>query len=523
MTNDSFVRESNFMKNRILLIVAIFTGKIGYYILQILGKQGTALPGKISLKIYPNILSDLGERCDKTLIITGTNGKTTTNNLINHILNGKYENVVSNLKGANMIQGVITSFIVNTKKQYDWGVFEVDEGSMPKILKYISSPNYIILTNFFRDQLDRYGEVDNTVNLVYNSLINANKLNNFNNNANSDNFNVNSWKNTKETSNTEKKSNINHTTLIINADDPLNSKFNDLPNKKIYYGVEENNFSKEDPTVAEAIFCINCGKRLEYDYINYGNIGKYQCPECGMKREYLNYYVDSIDINNNSYIFNVKVNKKDREKNKKENKKNKTDKKNIVLEKEFIFKYMGIYNIYNCLAAISFGLENGLEIDYIKKRIENFEYKLGRMETIEIPYKNKEVTLILSKNPVGLSEVLSTISYDTNPKTIMFLLNADPADGADISWIWDADIEQIADISNLNKFYAGGKRSEEVSLRIKYAGLDINKIETFSSNESNIKKSIKSMLNNNTQKNYIIGTFTAMPVARKILINEQKK
>ncbi|MDR0956424.1 MAG: hypothetical protein LBL77_00935, partial [Endomicrobium sp.] len=275
------------MKNKILLIFSIFIGKITYIGLQILGKQGTALPGKIAIKLYPNILEDLGKKCDKILVITGTNGKTTTNNLINHILNGKYKNVVSNLKGANMIQGVITSFIVNNKNSYDWGVFEVDEGSIPNVLKYIQ-PNYMILTNFFRDQLDRYGEVDNTVKLVYDSINTLNKK-----------------------IEKEKLTKINEsdlTTLIMNTDDPLNMKFNDLPNKKIHYGVNENNFSKKELNVAEAIFCVNCGHRLEYDYINYGNIGKYKCEKCGLERTDLEYFVDSIDIKDNNYIFNVSIN-----------------------------------------------------------------------------------------------------------------------------------------------------------------------------------------------------------------------
>ncbi|KZX15027.1 UDP-N-acetylmuramate--L-alanine ligase [Methanobrevibacter cuticularis] len=451
------------MKNKLLFRLSIFIGKVIFLGLQILGKQGTALPGKIALKIYPSILNDLSKKCEKIIVITGTNGKTTTNNLINHILNGKYENIVSNLKGANMIQGVVTSFIVNNKNKYEWGIFEVDEGSVPNVIEFIT-PNYMILTNFFRDQLDRYGEVDNTVKLVYDSL----------------------------------KS--NDTTLIINADDPLNLKFDDLNNNKIYYGVEENNFSKKELSVAEAIFCVKCGKRLEYDYINYGNIGKFKCERCGAERVSLDYSVESIDMKDNSYEFLVKIHEKKKE--------------------SFIFRYMGIYNIYNCLAAITFAVEIGLDLEYIKEKIENFEYKLGRMETINFP--NKDVILVLSKNPVGLSEVLSTIAYDEDDKSVLFILNDEPADGKDISWIWDANIEEIADISSITNFYSSGMRSEEVSLRIKYAGFPEEKIKTFPSCKDNIKRSVKEILNDNQSKSYIIGTFTAMPKARKILIKEQK-
>ncbi|KZX12135.1 MurT ligase domain-containing protein [Methanobrevibacter filiformis] len=449
--------------NKLRFTFSIFIGKLAFLGLKLLKKQGTALPGKIALKIYPNILKYMGNKCDKIVIITGTNGKTTTNNLINHVLSGKYS-VVSNIKGSNMIQGVVTPFIVDSAKRYDWGVFEVDEGSIPIVSQYITA-DYMILTNFFRDQLDRYGEVDSTVKLVKSAIKPG-------------------------------------TTLILNGDDPLNSKFEELPNKKIYYGVLKNKLSKSELSVAEAIFCSKCGNRLEYNYLNYGNIGHYKCRECGLERPKLKYYVSSVDVESNKYKFTA----------------------NSLTEKnsKFVFRYLGLYNIYNCIAAIAFSYENGLKYDYVKNKLENFDYKLGRMETIK--FKTKDVILILSKNPVGLSEVLSTIGYDTNKKSVMFVLNDASADGKDISWIWDADMEQIANINTINKFYASGHRSEEVALRLKYAGFDEEKIKIYeSTKENNIKNSIKNLLKDGESKSYVIGTFTAMPVARNILIKEQTK
>ncbi|MCL2116703.1 MAG: MurT ligase domain-containing protein [Methanobrevibacter sp.] len=446
--------------------LTVFIGKLIFFGLKLLKKQGTALPGKIALKLYPTILKEMGKKCKKTLIISGTNGKTTTNNLINHILNGKYDNIVSNLKGANMIQGVVTSFIVNDKNSYDWGVFEVDEGSIPTVTKYIDNPDYIILTNFFKDQLDRFGEVENTIKIVHEGIKNLDS------------------------------------TLILNGDDPSSLKFNDLNNKKIYYGLNENKFSKTDHTVAEAIFCGNCGNRLDYDFISYGNVGKYYCNNCGFKRPNLDYLAESIDIKENSYEFTVKT----------------KNKENTIV----YFKYLGIYNIYNSIAAIAFSCENGLNLTFIKERIESFDYKLGRMETLKFP--DKEVILVLSKNPVGLSEVLTTFSYDESKKSIMFILNDTPADGKDVSWIWDADVEQLNKIKNIANFYCSGVRAEDAALRVKYAGLDTNKIKIYSSsNETDIETSINDILNQNVEKVVIIGTFTATPAARTILINKLSK
>ena len=176
--------------------------------------NATALPGKIAIKLNPELLSILNERCKKKVIITGTNGKTTTNNLINHILHSKYDDVLSNLRGANMPQGVASAFLNNIKKEYDWGVFEVDEGSIPDVVKYIK-PDYVLITNFFRDQLDRFGEIENTAKIVYEALEPLN------------------------------------TTLILNADDPMVAKFKDLGKNSIYYGVKKSNFSTMAQKVVE--------------------------------------------------------------------------------------------------------------------------------------------------------------------------------------------------------------------------------------------------------------------------------
>ncbi|MDR2967398.1 MAG: MurT ligase domain-containing protein [Methanobacteriaceae archaeon] len=443
--------------------ITVFIGKLIFFSLNLLGKQGTALPGKVALKLYPSILKEMGKKCRKILIISGTNGKTTTNNLINHILNGKYDNIVSNLKGANMIQGVVTSFIVNNKNSYDWGVFEVDEGSIPTVTKYINKPDYIILTNFFKDQLDRFGELENTIKIVHEGIKNLDS------------------------------------TLILNGDDPSSLKFNDLSNKKVYYGLNKNKFSKSADTVVETIFCSECGNKLNYEFTSYGNLGKYYCNKCGFKRPNLDYLVESIDIKDSSYEFIIKT-------------------KNWENEAIY-FKYLGIYNIYNSISAIAFTCENELNLSSIKERIESFDYKLGRMETIKFP--DKTIVLVLSKNPVGLSEVLKTFSYDESEKSLMFILNDTPADGKDVSWIWDADIEQINKMKNIANFYCSGIRAEDVALRIKYTGFDRNKIKTYpSKNENDIKTSLNDILNQNIEKVFIVGTFTAIPIAKNILMKK---
>ncbi|MGL6298276.1 MAG: MurT ligase domain-containing protein, partial [Methanobacteriaceae archaeon] len=198
---------------------------------------------------------------------------------------------------------------------------------------------------------------------------------------------------------------------------------------------------------------------------------------------------------------------------------NKNITKNITKIK---FGYMGLYNAYNCIGAIAFAHEIGIPIEFIKERIENFDYKLGRMETLD--FKDKKVTLVLTKNPVGLSEVLNSISYDTRSKAIMFMLNDHGADGKDISWIWDANLEKINEINNIKKFYATGIRAEESALRIKYAGLPLDKIKIIpskSKNVNDIAPAIKEILKEDVEVVYILGTYTATPEIRKALLKEQ--
>ena len=415
-------------------------GKLSFFVAQKFGKKGTALPGKVALKFNPNLLAEVSGKCDKVVFITGTNGKTTTNNLSTHVLKGGFKDVLSNLNGSNMIQGVLTPFITDYKDHYDVGVFEVDEGSVPVVSEFLK-PDYFIITNFFRDQLDRYGEVELTVKLVHDAI-------------------------------------SPETVLIINSDEPSLLRFDDLPNEKVYYGFNQTRFAKHDINVAESIFCPKCGNRLSYHKADY--------------------FLESADLINGSYEFTV------------ENNGNK---------EEYCLNLMGLYNLYNSLGVISLAKELGLSYELIRERINNFEYRLGRMETFH--YSNKDLVLVLSKNPVGLSEVFNTITYDENEKSVMFILNDYAPDGKDVSWIWDANFEEINNIPNLKTFYCVGTRAEDLALRLKYAGVDEGILKVYPAKDQfDINEAVDTILNEDI-KSFVIGTFTAMPEARKILLKKE--
>jgi lipid II isoglutaminyl synthase (glutamine-hydrolysing) len=416
--------------------------------------NATALPGKVALKLDPKFLSTINARCKKKVIITGTNGKTTTNNLINHILNSEYNDVLSNLRGANMPQGVASAFLNDKKNEYDWGVFEVDEGSFPDVVRYIE-PDYVVITNFFRDQLDRFGEIENTAKIVYEAL-----------------------KPLK-------------TTLILNADDPMVSKFKDLDKRSIYYGVEKSKFSTMEQRVVESRFCPVCSCSLDYEYYNYGQLGKYVCSSCGFKNPEYDYKITSVSYSEDGYHFNLN-----------------SSNKNC----DVVFGYDGIYNAYNCCAAMAFSIEAGLDMEKVAQRIENFEYKLGRMENIE--FMDKMVKIVLVKNPIGLSEVLKSISNDQRKKSILFILNDNPADGTDVSWIWDADVEVINNIKNLKSIHCSGRRAQDIALRIKYAEYDEDIIEI----DFNVEDSIETVIDEDVEIVYILPTYTAVFQTRDIVM-----
>ena len=435
---------------------SVIAGKLTIYGLKLFGMHGTALPGKVALKLNPDLLQLINAKCKKTLIITGTNGKTTTNNLINHILEGEYDNLLSNLMGANMTQGIASAYLNDLKEEYEWGIFEVDEGSFEDIVKHIK-PDYVLITNFFRDQLDRFGEIENTAKMVYDAIKPLN------------------------------------TTLILNADDPFVVKFKDLNKPSIYFGVQKTNFSSMNQSIVESRFCPECNQGLDYEYYNYGQLGKYHCKNCGFENPDYEYMISSIEYINNSYEFTINTSHKDHGK--------------------INFGYDGIYNAYNCCAAVAFAKEIGLKMDTISHRIGNFDYKLGRMENFQ--YRSKVIKIVLVKNPIGLTEVLNSITNDTRKKSVLFILNDNPADGTDVSWIWDSDVETVQNIENLEYIRCSGVRAEDMALRIKYT--ELNDVPIFINH--NIENAITDALKDDVEIIYILPTYTAVYNTREIVLN----
>lgn len=443
-------------------IAAIVVGKIVINLSRIAGNQGSNLPGRLASRIYPPLLRELGNNTYKdTFIITGTNGKTTTTNMIAAIIREQGCSYVHNQAGANMMAGIATAFISQTNftgtRPFDYALLETDEANVPLLLSIIK-PRFLLITNFFRDQLDRYGELDYTINLIKESV---------------------------------KKSEV---AMILNADDPLESHLPQETGRPCwYYGFGDTEYdSFVGSESREGRYCVICGHELEYSRFHYAQLGAFHCPQCDNHNHIPDFLGSQLKMADHIYI---EVN-------------------DLAIESP----YQGFYNAYNILAAVSLTKLAGFADNVIQKALAEFSPQAGRMETFNI--KGKKVVLILVKNPTGLNQTLSMLALDKAPKNLFLALNDNAADGRDISWIWDAEVEVIAAEENrINRIICSGQRSGDMAVRIKYCGIDSDKITI----QPDLQIGIEQTTLLDSEVSYILCTYTALFASRKILVRMQKK
>ncbi len=353
----------------------IYVCKVISLICTILG-GGSALPGKIALKIRPSILKKAAEGY-KVIMVTGTNGKTTTSALITGTLRHAGLRVVSNSQGANMIDGIVTCFIKNYKKG-EVAVIECDEAYTRVVNRYIK-PEFMVITNVFKDQMDRFGEVSYTWGKIKDAI----KLS-------------------------------PETTLVFNGDLPLFRK-NEFPNPSYYFGFNE---GKADTGVnTEPAYCDECGEKYKYNYITAKNLGDYYCPSCGAKRPHCAFRLDSVE-EINSESSRVLIN-------------------GISVS----LSVAGIYNIYNALAAFSVASLMGIDSLIIKQGIERQQSCFGRDEVVKVGSAELQISLV--KNPTGCDLCIDTVSLYKEKCNLLVILNDNWGDGKDVSWVWEASFEKL--------------------------------------------------------------------------------
>lgn len=395
-------------------LVAIWSAKMVNAVCKIIGKKGETLPGKVALQIYPHILQELASEVrQKKYIVCGTNGKTTTNNLLSEALLCEGKKVIFNTAGSNMLNGVVSAFVIgaglNGRLDADYACIEVDEASTVKVFPHFT-PDYMILTNLFRDQLDRYGEIDTITEFLLKALSMGENIK-----------------------------------LIVNGDDSLSTALAvKSGHEYITFGVSENVLDNSDNVneVKEGSFCPICGNKLEYEYYHYSQLGKYNCPVCDFTRPIIDFDATNIDLEN-QIAFDVE-------------------------ETRIEVNYRGFYNIYNILAAYSaFRLEH-FSIHIFKKMLKDYNPQNGRME--EFIIGGKKAILNLAKNPAGFNQNISAVINDKENKDIVIMINDNWQDGTDISWLWDVDFERFGN-TDINSITVTGIRSLDMLLRLKYVNI----------------------------------------------------
>ncbi|KRN89016.1 Mur ligase family protein [Ligilactobacillus ceti] len=409
--------------------LAITAGRFSQWFLKTFTNGGTSFPGKLTLKLDPEVLKTLAKNYE-VIIITGTNGKTLTTALTVKVLKNKYSQVLTNPSGSNMEQGIVSAFLSNKKAKNgkNIAVLETDEANVPIITNYIT-PTAFVLTNIFRDQMDRFGEIYTTNNLILEGIKKAPQA-----------------------------------TIIANGDTPLFNNLN-LPNPVLYYGFDYQEEKETTiPANTDGLLCPNCQHVLHYLKHSYANLGQYYCPSCDFKRPKLTYKVTSI------------------------HKQTPTSSQFAINGQPINLHIGGTYNIYNALAAYAVGRFLNIQPQKIAQALsENDEKVFGRQEVINVD--GKEVTLILVKNPVGLDQVLEMISTTPNTFSLAMLLNANYADGIDTSWIWDAQFEKLP-LDKITNVITGGERVKDITFRLKVAGVPSQKLQT-ASDLKNVIEQIK--------------------------------
>lgn len=374
------------------------------------------LPGKIALAIDPSLLDELRGKCAQGSVITvGTNGKTSTNNLLADAFEAAGRTIICNRTGANLAAGISSALLQQPAAQ--WGVFECDELWLAHVLPRLRS-NYVLLLNLFRDQLDRCGEIDRIQTSIAGALA-----------ASPD------------------------TVLVYNADDPLCARIADeVPNRTVAYGLDES-MGLAQNTVTDAQMCQKCDGMVRYHYRQYGQLGDYFCDQCDFARPTLDFAGRDIAIGPAGVTMEVCG----------------------PAGCESVHTPQPTpYAAYNLVASYALCREVGIPTADFQRAQDAFNPRNGRLQRYRLG--GRDVLLNLAKNPTGFNQNLKIVEADQGPKMVAFFINDQVADGHDISWIWDIDFEELAGQPDTVVF-AGGSRAHDLAVRLKYAGIEAAVIE----------------------------------------------
>ena len=375
---------------------------------------GTTAPGRLLLRLSPAALGEMAAQLEAgSVLVSATNGKTTTAAMIAACLEADGRSVVGNRAGSNMAWGVATALLDAGREPGQLGLFEVDEAWLPTVAQAVG-PRLLVLSNLFRDQLDRYGELETLAD---------------------------GWAELAGRLDGRAK-------LVLNADDPLVADLGRGRSDVTYFGLDDD--SQALPGMqhaADSKHCRNCGHAYAYEAVYLGHLGRYRCPHCGRARPPLQVAANSVVLDG---MRGSRVTLRSEQG-----------------ELKLTLPLPGLYNVYNAVAAAATALELGVPLATVAQALEGFSGAFGRVETI--PIEGRQVSILLIKNPAGANEVLRTLTLEEGRHDLWLALNDRIADGRDISWIWDADFEVLA--GHVRRVTCTGTRAEEMALRLKYAGI----------------------------------------------------
>ena len=441
---------------RLPLSVEIVAARAAARLSRLTGRGGgTTVPGKLLSKLDPTAVERLADRLPEgSALVSATNGKTTTAAMAAEILRPRYS-LAHNASGANLMSGVVSTLLASSRAEL--GLFEVDEAALPEVARRVR-PRALCLGNLFRDQLDRYGELE-LVAERWREAVDALPAG---------------------------------TTLAVNGDDPQVGELARAHPGAVVFGLDDPRLARPSlQHAADSKYCVLCGTPYEYAAAYVGHLGDYRCPACGHARPALDVVARDIELEGLEHAsFSLETPEGTR---------------------RVRLRVPGLYNVYNAVAAATLSRALGMALDDIAAGLERFDAAFGRFERIAIG--DRRVLLLLIKNPAGANEAIRTLVEGRRPRLAVIALNDAIADGKDVSWIWDVDFEPL--LAGLERVVATGDRAAELALRCKYAGFPGERIEVVPDLRAALDRGLA--LANASEELVVLPTYTAMLALRKII------
>ncbi|HWY17465.1 MAG TPA: MurT ligase domain-containing protein [Solirubrobacteraceae bacterium] len=451
------------------------------------GGGATSVPGKLLLKLEPDAIGALASRLDRgSVLISATNGKTTTAAMVASILERRGLGLVHNQAGANMAGGIASTLLSAARPRGriagELGLFEVDELWLAPVAAQLSGLRAVLLSNLFRDQLDRYGELETIADSWVSAL---------------------------------RDRPAREAMLVLNADDPLVADLGrdregfvgdgedrvgdvrgDGNGRVVYFGVEDDSLALAGMAhAADATHCRRCGAPYAFDAVYLGHLGHYHCPSCGRRRPSPTVRAGAVTLEGvRGARFRLSVPEG---------------------AAEVKLSLPGLYNVYNALAAAALAVALEIPLAAIVAGLQGSRPAFGRAETVTVD--GRETRILLVKNPAGCNEVLRTLALEPGEHDVLGVLNDNIADGRDVSWVWDADYELLA--GRVRSVTCAGTRAPELALRLKYAGVDPHRIRVIDDLAQALTAAAADRPSSDgAEPLYALPTYTAMLQLRELLV-----